>query len=226
MYIKETLIKTIVLLIGMALSYGAVAGTDNTEQQHPMPISHFPETLREDCRDGKAKLYDECGDQVEILTRAITAAKAQNKRVLIIYGGEWCIWCHVLDKYLQGQVAHFDYHWREKSGGEVYHWPMQEAIHASEAADAMALNHYIAKHFVLAHIEGDMSNGAEALAMTGLNPKDAYYYPFVLVLDREGRYAGHLPPASSVDNMEVRSSGGQEYRGYDRKILLRELQAL
>lgn len=32
---------------------------------------------------------------------AIQRAKASNRRVLIEVGGDWCVWCHVLDKFLR-----------------------------------------------------------------------------------------------------------------------------
>ncbi|MDO4627402.1 MAG: DUF255 domain-containing protein [Pasteurellaceae bacterium] len=67
-------------------------------------IESFPKQLPKNCGDGLAKLYDECSNQNTILQAAIQAAQMHHKNVLIIYGAEWCIWCHVFDKYIRGQV--------------------------------------------------------------------------------------------------------------------------
>jgi len=35
------------------------------------------------------------------LQQAITLAKDTNKRIILDVGGEWCIWCHRLDKFFE-----------------------------------------------------------------------------------------------------------------------------
>ena len=37
--------------------------------------------------------------RVDVAT-ATAAAKAQGKRVLVYVGGEWCAWCHILDRFV------------------------------------------------------------------------------------------------------------------------------
>lgn len=32
--------------------------------------------------------------------RAVTDARASHRRVLVVAGGDWCRWCHVLDRFL------------------------------------------------------------------------------------------------------------------------------
>jgi hypothetical protein len=44
--------------------------------------------------------YDSKADPFEAYHKAIAAAKAGNKLVLVIAGGEWCRWCHVLDRFV------------------------------------------------------------------------------------------------------------------------------
>ena len=34
------------------------------------------------------------------LERAIERATAENKRILIVVGGDWCVWCEILDRFL------------------------------------------------------------------------------------------------------------------------------
>jgi thioredoxin-related protein len=42
--------------------------------------------------------FDPKRDPAKDLTEAVKAAKKQNKRILLDVGGEWCGWCHKLDK--------------------------------------------------------------------------------------------------------------------------------
>ncbi len=35
------------------------------------------------------------------LERAVDQASAENKRVLIVVGGDWCVWCDILDRFLR-----------------------------------------------------------------------------------------------------------------------------
>ncbi|HEX9877205.1 MAG TPA: thioredoxin family protein [Gammaproteobacteria bacterium] len=44
--------------------------------------------------------YDSAADPFEQLEAAQATAEREAKRVLVIAGGEWCIWCHYLDAFL------------------------------------------------------------------------------------------------------------------------------
>lgn len=46
----------------------------------------------------KAKLFDPAWNASEDLAKAIKKATKENKRILIDVGGNWCGWCHKLDK--------------------------------------------------------------------------------------------------------------------------------
>ncbi|WP_199507586.1 MULTISPECIES: hypothetical protein [unclassified Psychrobacter] len=84
----------IALLTLAALTPLAVSGMSasklikNSIAAPVLPITHFPNTLSKDCNDGAVKLYDECAAQVTILKDALCTARAENKKVLIVYGGE------------------------------------------------------------------------------------------------------------------------------------------
>lgn len=41
--------------------------------------------------------YDPHRDNVELVTNAMQRADAEDKRVLLILGGDWCSWCKVLE---------------------------------------------------------------------------------------------------------------------------------
>lgn len=44
--------------------------------------------------------FDPKRDAQRDLATAVAMAKAQNKRVLVDVGGEWCVWCHILDRFI------------------------------------------------------------------------------------------------------------------------------
>ena len=58
----------------------------------------YPLALDPTCRAGQAKLYDECGDQLALFDTAFEAATHDGKVLLVSYGAEWCVWCHVFDR--------------------------------------------------------------------------------------------------------------------------------
>jgi len=72
-------------------------------------ITSFPEQIDRNCRNGKAKIYDECSDQIDLFEAAQSKAQAEGKITLVSYGAEWCIWCHVFDAYIHGQLDKFTY---------------------------------------------------------------------------------------------------------------------
>lgn len=43
--------------------------------------------------------YDPKRDAARDIDDAIGEAKRSNRRILLVVGGEWCSWCHTLDKY-------------------------------------------------------------------------------------------------------------------------------
>src|SRR5262245_59071506 len=49
--------------------------------------------------------YDAQADAFEQLDSAQAAAKAEDKLVLLISGGDWCIWCHYLAAFLERETA-------------------------------------------------------------------------------------------------------------------------
>ena len=70
---------------------------------------HFPQAIDPGCRGGRAQIYDECSSQFDVLNAAMAEAERTGKIVMVVYGAEWCIWCHVFDKYLAGQTGTFKY---------------------------------------------------------------------------------------------------------------------
>jgi len=190
-----------------------------------LPVETYPEKIRMDCRNGVAKVYDECSDQRPILARALRRANETGKSVLLVYGAEWCIWCHVFDKYINGQSRRFDYEWEYE--GDTVEWQMRERANADAEEQARALNRYVAENFVIAHIEGHYSpNGLEVIEDIGFDTTKVTFLPFIFVMDGSGKYAGHMLAYDAIPGLEVRKDSGEDYRGFNRPILLRELKEL
>lgn len=44
--------------------------------------------------------FDPARDPAKDVAAAAATAKAQGKRVIVDVGGEWCSWCHILDRFV------------------------------------------------------------------------------------------------------------------------------
>lgn len=44
--------------------------------------------------------YDPRANPYRDLERAIERATAEDKRILIVVGGDWCVWCEILDRFI------------------------------------------------------------------------------------------------------------------------------
>ena len=45
------------------------------------------------------RIYDESADGAAQVAAALARAKAEHKRVLLDFGANWCVWCHVLHAF-------------------------------------------------------------------------------------------------------------------------------
>jgi thiol-disulfide isomerase/thioredoxin len=44
-----------------------------------------------------AKRYDACADQMALFTAALAKAQAANRKLLVVFGADWCPWCRTID---------------------------------------------------------------------------------------------------------------------------------
>ena len=79
---------TFAALLVLAGSQSALAAGDGL-------VTAFPKALDPECLDGRAKTYDQCGDQFALFEEAFETAQEQEKVLLVSLGAEWCVWCHV-----------------------------------------------------------------------------------------------------------------------------------
>ena len=49
--------------------------------------------------------YDSAADPFALLRDAEIVASREDKRILVIAGGEWCVWCHYLNAFLHDNPA-------------------------------------------------------------------------------------------------------------------------
>jgi thiol:disulfide interchange protein len=48
--------------------------------------------------------YDDTRDPAADLAALIPVARAADKRILLVVGGEWCVWCHYLHDFLERET--------------------------------------------------------------------------------------------------------------------------
>jgi len=57
--------------------------------------------LAQNNTEAKREKFDPMKNPFEDLENAIVKAKEENKRIILDVGGEWCIWCHRLDAFIE-----------------------------------------------------------------------------------------------------------------------------
>ncbi len=183
-------------------------------------ITHFPADIARSCWGGRAQMYDECGSQQKILAQAMAAADVEGKTVLVIYGAEWCIWCHTLEKYLAGDSFRFEYNL------EGDQFALYELGTGASSVTAAELEAFTSENLVLAHIENQYSpDGYDVLAQTGADALFAGGLPFVFTVV-DGAVSRVMANPSELKGLEVRREGFNWYRGYNRELLLAELERM
>ncbi len=166
---------------------------------------HFPQDIQRGCKGGRAQIYDECGSQFDVLADAMAEAARTDRQVLVVFGAEWCVWCHVFHKYLAGQTGVFRYV-LEGDG-------LLMAEGKLEAEKAELLRDYARDTFVLAHIESEYSpDGWDVLESLGAAPHFENAIPFIFSV-QDGAFAAALPDPQNVPGFEVRREGLLLYRG-------------
>lgn len=48
--------------------------------------------------------FDPSRDPAKDVATAVARAKAEGKRVIVDVGGEWCSWCHILDRFIDANA--------------------------------------------------------------------------------------------------------------------------
>lgn len=182
----------------------------------------FPKTISDDCFAGRAVSYDECGLQRLLFDRALNAANKSDKRLMIVYGAEWCIWCHVFKEHVKGHSGKFEYVIEGQSG-----YYMDEYATMIDRAQAAQIAAFTAKNFVIVNIEGQYSfDGQSVLQHTGADKHIGQAIPYIFVVDKNGGFIRDMPDSTENKDLEKRRDTDDWYRGYNRSVLLAELKKL
>ena len=83
---RVTQIFAILCLAAPLLACAALSKVSTPEPLVALPTSSAP-------------AYDPASDPAADLQKAISRAQKENKRILVEVGGEWCVWCHIMDRY-------------------------------------------------------------------------------------------------------------------------------
>lgn len=51
--------------------------------------------------ESKREKFDPAKDPFKDLENAVVKTQSENKRIILDVGGEWCIWCHRLDAFIE-----------------------------------------------------------------------------------------------------------------------------
>lgn len=211
------------LAVFLALTLLA-CGEEPNQKTVERPLQSVPVEPRADCPDSRARLYGECLDQRKVLADALELAQAGGKTVLVSFGAEWCVWCHLLDRHLKGETFQsFDYTYE----GETYSHKEPEQEADAEAARALGL--YMSDNFVLAHVEADDKfkrqpeggRGWDVIEEAQAESAFSNAVPFVFAVDAEGKFIAEYDIVQAEISDEAR-----KYRGYDRRKLLALAQAI
>ena len=212
------------LASSLALAAGCVPPTDEVSEltlsiaDQLEPVTTLPANLDPTCEGGFARIYDECSDQREILREGIATANAEGKIPLVSFGAEFCTWCHVFDKFINGEVGAFQYN------NGMFPRTYEETPYQSMIEEAIQLNRFAAANFVVIHIESDYAPYSfEVLEATDAVDHYEYELPFIYSLDANGDFA------AMFDHYRAEVTEGEnpgQYSGYDRTNLFRELERM
>ncbi len=94
--------KLLLLRVALAVLFGAVISVPPAFSQKPSPPSNAgmldPVTVKTDLYPGDA-------DATKEIAEALKLAATDHKRVLLVFGANWCYDCHVLDRALHDGAA-------------------------------------------------------------------------------------------------------------------------
>ena len=172
---------------------------------------------------GRARLYDECGSQVALFEAAQAQARQSGKVLLVSFGAEWCVWCHVFDRFLAGEHTEVSVRHAEPEDRAYTDTRLNERPTSDPRGEAEALRDFAAQEFVLVHIDSNRAPGGyEVLERTGAAARYPNELPFIFTVDGQGHFAAAL----EADGLQTRRDSEDWWRGYRRGPLLDALRGM
>jgi hypothetical protein len=164
---------------------------------NPYGLSTYPDAART-CPHLPQGQFARCVAQSDILNAAAARARSSGKRVLVLVGADWCVWCGVLNRYIDG--------WAD---------PAMEPMAAGTAGDADTLARFVARNFVVAELNADSTDIEETLKRAQLTPAALRELPAAFVISHNA--------VQAVDFRRAELNRGAT-KGYSRTALLRILR--
>jgi thiol:disulfide interchange protein len=90
----------------LALSVGAFAQANGGKSRHKRSRKTHARSQQVKVKANAVEYvpvhkYDPAGNAEQDIKAAVAEAGRTGKRVLVEVGGEWCIWCHIMDAYFE-----------------------------------------------------------------------------------------------------------------------------
>lgn len=184
--------------LALAAAPAAASAGSVPARTNPYGLAAYPDAART-CPHLPRGQFARCVAQSDVLDAAVAHARASGKRVLVLVGADWCVWCVVLNRYIDG--------WND---------PAMEPMAAGTAGDADALARFVARNFVVAELNADSTDIADALKRAQLSPDQVRELPAAFVVSH-----------GSVDVVRLSRAElpkSANFRGYNRMALLRLLR--
>src|SRR5215211_4380263 len=105
-----TIVKLMVCCLTLALGVQAQV---STESEAARQKTSQPAAQKAPEKYAPVHKYDPKQDAARDIQEAVAEAARTRRRVLVEVGGEWCIWCHIMDDFFEKNRALLDL--REKS---------------------------------------------------------------------------------------------------------------
>lgn len=87
------------LMLSLAFVAGAAAAAPPALAQWAAPHPGYTFETPSAC-PMTWKRYDACADQMSKFTDALAKAQAANRKLLVVFGADWCPWCRTIDSNL------------------------------------------------------------------------------------------------------------------------------
>ena len=84
------------LAVATLLSINAAPAQQPTVKPAQPLSGAQPATAAKAAPSARQPIYDEAADAEQLVAAALAVAKRDHQRVLLMYGGNWCGWCHLL----------------------------------------------------------------------------------------------------------------------------------
>jgi len=212
----RSLMPLLALILGTTHGSPTVAASDQG-------LAKYPKEISSDCQYKRAKLYDQCGSQMRLFEHALEEANASEKTLLVSYGAEWCIWCHVFDQYIAGGYGDMEFRYGDQDGPDYDTFAVPGRNTWSQKVASEVLANFIRESFVIVHIDAQHApDGYDVIETSGALAQYQNWIPFVFTVKPNGQFAA----AMDYEKVQTKETSNAPYPGYFRAPLMLELSRM